>query len=190
MYLIVGLGNPGKKYNMTRHNVGFMAMDLISHKLNINVEKLKFQGLIGETKVNNEKVVLLKPQTFMNSSGNSVYEAVNFYKISPQNVIVIYDDMDLPVGSVRIRKQGSSGGHNGIKSIIYQLQTEQFIRIRIGIGKPENKDEKKVIDHVLTEFYKSEQEDIFKALEITRDAVIEIINENIDSAMNKYNTKA
>ncbi len=183
---MAGLGNPGKKYERTRHNVGFMVIEMLSQKWNVPVDRLKFQALIGETKIGEEKVLLVKPQTFMNLSGNSIYEIVRFYKIEPDHVIVIYDDLDLPVGTVRIRKQGGTGGHNGMKSIIYQLQTEEFPRIRIGIDKPEGDE---VIDYVLHDFLKSEQEPIFEALQKAALAVECMIRENVDMAMNKYNVK-
>jgi PTH1 family peptidyl-tRNA hydrolase len=186
MRAIVGLGNPGEKYEHTRHNVGFDVISIIAAKLNAPIKKLKFQGVIGETQLGGDKLVLIKPQTFMNLSGNSIYEIVRFYKIEPDHVIVIYDDLDLPVGTVRIRKQGGTGGHNGMKSIIYQLQTEEFPRIRIGIDKPEGDE---VIDYVLHDFLKSEQEPIFEALQKAALAVECMIRENVDMAMNKYNVK-
>ena len=139
MYLIVGLGNPEEEYSKTRHNMGFNAINKIAEKYNIEVKQRKFQALYGSGIIENEKVILLKPQTYMNLSGNSVKEAIDFYKIDINHLIVIYDDMDIEPGKIKIRKKGSAGGHNGMKSIIQQLGTENFSRIRIGIGRPIHK---------------------------------------------------
>ena len=134
MYVIVGLGNPGKKYENTRHNMGFLAVDVLAEKYDIKVNKIKFKSLVGEGRIAGEKVVLAKPQTYMNLSGEAVREIVDFYKIEPQQLIVIYDDIDIDTGAIRIRKKGSAGTHNGMRNILYQIRTEDFPRIRVGIG--------------------------------------------------------
>ena len=185
MYLIAGLGNPGKQYFATRHNIGFSAIDYISQKHNIDVSKIKFKGLRGEGKIESEKVLLLKPSTFMNLSGESIGEAASFYKIPPENIIVIHDDISLPVGTLRIRTKGSAGGHNGLKSIIAHLNSEAFPRMKIGVGAPEP--EKDLADYVLGKISKAEQETLFKILERVCDAVSEFIRVSPTSAMSKYN---
>ena len=136
MYLIVGLGNPEGEYSNTRHNMGFDAMNHLSQKLNITVTKEKFKALYGDGMINNEKVILLKPQTYMNLSGEAIIKFKEFYKIPVENIIVIYDDIDVDVGKIKIRKKGGPGTHNGMKSVVEELQTEDFPRIRVGIGKP------------------------------------------------------
>jgi len=185
MYLIVGLGNPGKEYEYTRHNVGFMVLDLLSQKLNTHIKKAKFKGLIGETNLKGEKLLLLKPQTYMNLSGQSVLDAVSFYKIPIENIIVIYDDMDLPVGRLRIRPEGSSGGHKGMESIIYQLSSDAFPRIRVGIGRPDG--EKDTISHVLGRFHGEEEDKIKAVLNAACEAALTIIESGVNEAMNKFN---
>ena len=134
MYLIVGLGNPENEYANTRHNMGFDAINHLSRKLNINVNKEKFKGIYGDTILNGEKVILLKPQTYMNLSGESIIQFKQFYKIPPENIIVIYDDIDVDVGKIKIRKKGGPGSHNGMKSVVKELKSEDFPRIRVGIG--------------------------------------------------------
>lgn len=186
MILVAGLGNPGKEYAATRHNVGFMIVDLLAEELGVKVEKIKFKSLIGEGFVGNEKVILVKPQTYMNLSGEAVLDIAGFYKIPPERVIVIVDDMDLPVGRVRLRTKGGSGGHNGLKSIIYQLQTEEFPRLRIGIGKPAP--ERQTVGYVLGKFSDEEKEIMLEALKKSVRAVIEIIESGAERAMNKVNT--
>lgn len=185
MYLIAGLGNPGKQYFATRHNIGFSAIDYISQKHNIDVSKIKFKGLIGEGKIASEKVLLLKPSTFMNLSGESIGEAASFYKIPPENIIILHDDISLPVGTLRIRRKGSAGGHNGLKSIIAHLNSENFPRMKIGVGSPEP--ERDLANYVLGKISKTEQEALFSVLERVCDAVYEYIKSGPDSAMNKYN---
>ena len=137
MFLIVGLGNPGREYNNTRHNIGFDAIDVIADKYNIEVSRIKFKGVYGEGIVNGEKVILLKPTTYMNLSGESVREVMDFYKLSEEDILIIYDDVSLDVGRIRIREKGSAGGHNGIKSIIANIGTDVFSRIKVGVGKPQ-----------------------------------------------------
>lgn len=136
MFLIVGLGNPGREYENTRHNIGFAAIDIIAEKYNIDVNRTKFKGEYGEGFINGNKVILLKPYTFMNLSGESVREAIDFYKLTEEEVLIIYDDISLEVGRLRIREKGSAGGHNGIKSIINHIGTDVFTRIKIGVGAP------------------------------------------------------
>jgi len=186
MKVVIGLGNPGKKYEKTRHNIGFIAVDNLRKKLNVSDEREKFQALVSEKNIDGEKVIFLKPQTFMNLSGNSVMEIVNFYKLDPKkDIIVIYDDMDLSFGDIRIREKGSSGGHNGIKSIISHIG-EEFIRIKCGIGAKE----KDAVEHVLGEFNQTEQKDLDEILEKINNCVIEMLSvQNLDRIMQKYNKK-
>ncbi|SEF79580.1 peptidyl-tRNA hydrolase [Caloramator fervidus] len=184
MFLVVGLGNPGREYEKTRHNVGFEVIDRLAEKLGIEVNRIKFKGLVGEASVNGKKVVLLKPTTFMNLSGESLIEAVSFYKVNLENVIVIYDDVDINVGRLRIRGSGSDGGHNGMKNIIYHLKDNKFPRVRIGIGKPKGD----MVSHVLGRFSQEEEALIKKVVDIAVEAVLEIINNSLQSAMNKYNS--
>ena len=186
MKVVIGLGNPGKKYEKTRHNIGFIAVDNLRKKMNISDEREKFQALVSEKNIDGEKVIFLKPQTFMNLSGNSVIEIVNFYKLDPKkDIIVIYDDMDLSFGNIRIREKGSSGGHNGIKSIISHIG-EEFIRIKCGIGAKE----KDAVEHVLGEFNQTEQKDLDEILEKINNCVIEMLSvQNLDRIMQKYNKK-
>ena len=183
MKLIVGLGNPGKKYEHTRHNMGFDVVDLFSKLAQIDIDKDAFKGLVGRGKVFDEDVYLLKPQTFMNLSGESVREIVSYFKIPKEDIIVIYDDLDLEPGKIRLRLSGSSGGHRGIQNIIEQLGTEYIKRIRIGIGKPTYD----TIDYVLGKPLKEEQVLIDEAIKKAVDALKEILKNNFDSAMNKFN---
>ncbi len=183
MYLIVGLGNPGKQYEHTRHNVGFDCIDFISSRYNIPVNRTKFKGMYGEGFVENEKVILLKPLTYMNLSGESVKEIMDFYKINSENIIVIYDDVSLDVGRIRIRNKGSAGGHNGIKNIIYNLNTDVFPRIKVGVGQPTEE----LVSFVLGKFSKDERENLNKIIQISSDAVEAIVKDGINEAMNRYN---
>ena len=184
MYLVAGLGNPGKEYEGTRHNVGFEAIDYLCEKLNFEVNKIKFKGKIGEKSINGEKVIFLKPSTYMNLSGDSVREAAFFYKISPQNIIIVYDDVAIEVGRIRIRESGSDGGHNGMKSIIYQIGSDTFPRVRIGIGEPKGD----IVNHVLGGFRTEEKKPIMETIVAAGDAVLLIIENGIQSSMNKYNS--
>lgn len=188
MYIIVGLGNPGKQYEATRHNVGFIAVDEIAKRLNIRMDKLKFKSIIGEGRVGMEKVVLVKPQTFMNLSGQAVVELMNFYKVPRQNLIVLYDDIDIEVGKLRIRHKGSGGTHNGMRNIIYLLGYDDFPRFRIGVSKPKNPNYD-LADYVLGKFDKSEVNDMIKSIELSAEAVIYAVETTVDKAMNKYNGK-
>lgn len=159
MFLVVGLGNPGAEYAATRHNVGFMAADELHRRYNFSPFRAKFDGLIAEGQIAGEKVYLLKPQTYMNLSGNSVVKAAKFYKILPQNVIVIHDDMDLPTDKIKAKIGGGAGGHNGLKSIDSCI-TSNYNRIRIGVGHPQNKNGEEVINYVLSGFSKADKENI------------------------------
>lgn len=185
MYLIVGLGNPEIEYANTRHNMGFDAINHLSRKLNINVNKEKFKGIYGDTILNGEKVILLKPQTYMNLSGESIIQFKQFYKIPPENIIVIYDDIDVDVGKIKIRKKGGPGSHNGMKSVVEKLQTENFPRIRVGIGKPILKE--MMIGYVLEKLNGEEKEILNESTKIAANAVYDIITCGMDKAMNKYN---
>lgn len=183
MFLIVGLGNPGTEYKHTRHNVGFDIIDLMSEKYNISVNRIKFKGTCGEGSIAGEKVLLLKPSTYMNLSGESVSEAASFYKIPKENIIVIYDDISLEVGRMRIRPQGSAGGHNGIKNIILHLGSDVFPRVKVGVGQPKDN----LVSHVLSRFSKEDREDLEKLFPHCIGAVEAIIKDGVTEAMNKYN---
>ncbi|MDR5588119.1 MULTISPECIES: aminoacyl-tRNA hydrolase [Clostridium] len=183
MFLIVGLGNPGSKYDNTRHNIGFEVIDNISNEYNIDINRQKFKGVYGEGFIANNKVILLKPTTYMNLSGDSVREVANFYKISNENIIVIYDDISLDIGRLRIREKGSAGGHNGIKSIIANLSTDVFPRIKVGVGQPNIN----LVDYVLGKFSKEEKEVLKESIEAATNSVEEIIKQDVNSAMNKFN---
>ncbi|MGE5628189.1 MAG: aminoacyl-tRNA hydrolase [Solirubrobacterales bacterium] len=184
MYLIAGLGNPGKQYEHTRHNVGFDTIDIISREYNIPLNREKFKGIYGEGTIADDKVILLKPKTFMNLSGESISEVSNFYKIESENIIVIYDDISLHTGRMRIRPQGSAGGHNGIKSIISCLSTEKFPRIKIGVGHPEYD----LIPFVLGRFSKEDRALVEEVMKAAALSVEEIIKNGVPEAMNKYNS--
>lgn len=184
MHLIVGLGNPGKEYEKTRHNIGFDAIDYISSKYNIEVNRKKFKGVYGDGRISNEKVILLKPTTYMNLSGDSVREVADFYKISNDNIIILYDDISLDAGRLRIREKGSAGGHNGIKSIIANLGTDVFPRVKIGVGQPVHGE---LVGHVLGKFSNEDREKIEKTFEPTSKAIEVMIKESVSEAMNKFN---
>lgn len=185
MYLIVGLGNPGKEYEKTRHNMGFMTIDKLSQKMNVELQKEDFKGIYGKTIFNNEKVILLKPLTYMNLSGESIIEIVNFYKIPLENIIVIYDDIDIEIGKFKIRKKGSSGTHNGMKSVIQNLGSTEFARIRVGIGKPQSNED--LANFVLKKISEDEERLFIETVDRVAEAIITIITDGIDIAMNKYN---
>lgn len=188
MYLIAGLGNPGREYVGTRHNVGFEVADAICSKFDINLNKEKFRAVFGDGRIAGEKVIIAKPQTYMNLSGEAIREIADWYKIEPDNIIIIYDDISLPVGKIRIREKGSAGGHNGIKNIIYQLQTDVFPRIKIGVGAPEHPDFD-MKDYVLGHFSKEETEILTESAIRAVFAAQEIIKADAKSAMNKFNGK-
>ena len=186
-FLIVGLGNPGKKYEMTRHNAGFLAMDLMAIEEGVNIKKLKHHSLVADVKINGKRCLLMKPQTMMNNSGEAVIDAMKYYNISPENVIIIYDDISLDVGQTRIRRKGSAGGHNGIKSIISHIKSEDFPRVKIGVGKKPSP-EYDLVNWVLGRFPKELEPDLKSALENTTKAVRLIVDGDIDKAMNLYNS--
>lgn len=183
MYLIVGLGNPGQEYKATRHNIGFDVIDIISSKYNIELNRKKFKGIYGEGRIKDEKVILLKPTTYMNLSGESIREIVDFYKISPENIIVAYDDISLHIGRLRVRAQGSAGGHNGIKSIISSIGTDSFPRVKVGVGGPKDN----LVSHVLGKFSNEERKVVDETLDMAAATVICILTEGVNSAMNKFN---
>lgn len=185
MYLIIGLGNPEEEYSKTRHNMGFNTINKIAEQQKIEVNKNKFQGLYETTIIEGEKVVLVKPQTYMNASGNCVKEFINFYKAEKEKTIVIYDDMDIKPGKIKIRKQGGPGGHNGMKSIIQMIGTEEFPRIRIGIGRPRHNGDE--INYVIGCIPEEEIPKLNDGVEKAKEAIIEILKNGIDSAMNKFN---
>lgn len=186
-YLIVGLGNPGKQYESTRHNAGFICLDMLAEKYGVKVNRLKFKALMGEARIGSSRCLLLKPQTFMNLSGEAVRDAVEFYKIPPERIVVIFDDISLPPGKLRIRRKGSAGTHNGMKNIIYHLKTDQIPRIKIGVGERPNP-EYDLADWVLSRFTKKEAEEIKKAAENSIGAVEIMVKGNIDKAMSDYNS--
>lgn len=185
MYIIAGLGNPGKKYKASKHNVGFDVINLLAEKHAIKMGRAKFKGNVGTGKISGQSVLLLKPSTYMNLSGMSVFDAVEYYRLPYQNLLVIYDDVDLEIGTIRLRKGGSAGTHNGMRSIIYQLQTEEFPRLRLGIGPPtEGKD---LAYYVLDDFNKEQRTVIDNTIEKAVLAVETILAEGLDRAMNKFN---
>lgn len=188
MYIIAGLGNPSKEYKNTRHNIGFDVIDVIADKNKIDVSTIKHKALIGKGMIGSEKVILVKPQTYMNLSGESLIDVCQYYKIDVESeLIVIYDDIALDVGAIRVRKNGSAGGHNGMKSIIQHLSTENFMRIRMGVGeKPKGYD---LADYVLGHFTGQERELMDKGAIDAFNAVEIILSEGIDKAMNMYNRK-
>ena len=182
-FLIVGLGNPDKKYVNTRHNVGFEMIDVLASYASIKVNKVKCKALIGEGRIGGSPVILAKPQTYMNLSGESVMELCNYFKIPSENIIVMYDDISLEVGKIRIRQKGSAGGHNGMKNIIYHLQNDEFPRVRFGIGAPLGD----LADYVLSNFSKDETKVLIESAKSVPDIIEYIIKGDILKAMNKYN---
>lgn len=185
MKVIVGLGNPGKNYDMTRHNVGFMVIDKIAEAYDIRVDRLKFKALVGEGRIQREKVLLMKPQTYMNLSGESVQELLSFYKVKKEDLIVIFDDISLKLGSTRIRLKGSAGGHNGIKSLIAHLGSDEFQRIKVGIGeKPDGWD---LTDYVLSRFTKDEKNALKKGIDRAQLALELMLKDGPQAAMNQTN---
>lgn len=186
MYIVAGLGNPGKEYVGTRHNMGYEAIDAAAAKYDVKINREKFKGLYGEGRISGEKVLFIKPLTFMNLSGECIREFAEFFKIPNENIIIIYDDISLPTGKMRIRPKGSAGGHNGIKSIIYQLKTEVFPRIKIGVGAPENSGYD-LADYVLGHFSKSEVETLIPVAVKAAEALEKIISKGCSAAMAEYN---
>lgn len=185
MYLIVGLGNPEQDYSKTRHNMGFNTVNKLAKEYEIDINKSKFKGLYGTGTIEGEKVIILKPQTFMNLSGESIRETIDFYKINIEDIIVVYDDIDVEPGTIKIRKKGGPGSHNGMKSVVEHLNTEEFSRIRVGIGTPKYKSD--MINYVLGSIPEDEAELLDKGTTLAKDAIIEIIKNGIDIAMNKFN---
>jgi PTH1 family peptidyl-tRNA hydrolase len=185
MKLIIGLGNPGRQYAQTRHNVGFIAVDELAHRHKVELDKEKFNGLFGTGVINGEKVMLLKPLTYMNLSGEAVRPIMDYYSIEVEDIVVIYDDLDLPVGKIRLRTKGSAGGQNGMKSIIQHIGTQEFKRIRIGIDRPRNG--MKISDYVLGRFTPEEVNDVVSAIKNTTDACEDWLKQSFIDVMNKYN---
>lgn len=188
MYIIAGLGNPGRKYENTRHNIGYQVIDELADKHQIKIQELKFKGIMGKGMINGHKVILIKPLTYMNLSGECIGEAVNFFKIDETSeLIVVADDISLETGQVRMRKKGSAGGHNGLKNIIAHLGHEEFMRIKMGVGeKPSGYD---LADYVLGHFSKEENKILSESRKNAVLALETIMDEGIDKAMNLYNTK-
>ena len=187
-WLIVGLGNPGREYEKTRHNAGFRAIDLLADKLGCKIDKLKFQGLYGQVNYQGRKLMLLKPQTFMNLSGRSVLQLSAYFNIPPARIIVMFDDISLAPGRLRVRADGSAGGHNGIKSIIQEVGSQAFPRVKIGVGAKPNP-EFDLADWVLSTFSASEEKALKNALEWAGEAALTIIESGVPEAANRYNGK-
>lgn len=186
-YLIAGLGNPGSAYENTRHNVGFRAAERAAERLGSKIGRKKFRSLCAEAVYSDEKLLIIKPQTFMNASGEAVREAKEFYKIGLERIIVVYDELDLALGNIRVNRGGGSAGHNGIRSIIASLGSGEFCRVRIGIGKPRG--EKEAKDHVLSVFAADERDAAAEMVETAVEAMFEIISRGVDSAMNRFNSR-
>lgn len=187
-WIVAFLGNPGLKYNGTRHNAGFMAADAMEKKLGVSINKMRFKALTQTVDIGGKKVLLMKPQTFMNLSGDAIVQAANFYKVPPERVIVVSDETALPIGKLRIRRGGSAGGHNGLKSVIARLGTDQFPRIRLGVGDKPHPDYD-MADWVLAAFKGQDAADMEAVAEKAADAVACYITEGADKAMNKFNTR-
>lgn len=186
-YLIVGLGNPGRQYELTRHNAGFLFADLLADQNSTNINKIQFKAVTASVDVGGHKCLLIKPQTFMNNSGEAVKQAAAFYKIPPERIIVVFDDISLPCGKLRIRRKGSAGGHNGIKSIIYHLNSDNFPRIKLGVGEKPHPDYD-LADWVLSNFKKDEIPALREAAEKACDAVELIVKGDTDKAMSNFNS--
>lgn len=186
-YMLVGLGNPGTKYENTRHNAGFICLDVVAEKYGVKINKLKFKSLMGEGRIEGKRCLFLKPQTFMNLSGEAVRDAASFYKIPTEKILVIFDDISLDPGKLRIRRKGSDGGHNGMKNIIYHLNSNEFPRIKVGVGAKPNP-EYDLADWVLSRFSQSEAKEMKKAAENVVGAVEIMVTGDIDKAMSRYNS--
>ena len=187
MIVIAGLGNPGSKYSETRHNVGFDVIDRLAHENNIKVNRLRFKALTGEGFIGTEKVLLVKPSTYMNNSGESIREIMDFYKLEPEKLLVVVDDIDIEFATIKLKKKGSAGSHNGLKSIIYHLQTDNFPRLKVGIGKkPPYYD---LADFVLSKFSTDERKLVDQAIRNASEAVQEFVRSGIDKAMNEFNSR-
>jgi len=185
-FIIAGLGNPGKEYEYSRHNAGFLCLDILCNKYGIKTDRVKYRSLTCTAVIEGHSCLVMRPQTYMNSSGEAIKEAADFYKIPPEKIIVIYDDISLPTGTLRIRKKGSAGGHNGIKSIIWQLNTDVFPRLKLGVGDRKDKDDD-LKDHVLGRFSKSDIDTLKKTMEKAVDALKYILDGDTDGAMSRYN---
>ena len=185
-WLIVGLGNPGREYEITRHNAGFRALDVLAEKLGCKVDKLKYQGLYGQANYKGMKVLLLKPQTYMNLSGRSVLQLSAFFRVPPKNIIVMFDDISLDPGRLRVRADGSAGGHNGIKSIIQEVGSQDFPRVKIGVGAKPHPDYD-LADWVLSHFTAQEEKALQPALERAADAALAVIDHGVPEAANRFN---
>ncbi len=186
-FVIAGLGNPGKEYENTRHNMGFKAVDALASELGISISRAKFSALIGQGKLGTKKIILIKPQTYMNRSGIAVRQAAMYYDVPSTNVIVIYDDIDIPVSAIRVRKSGGAGTHNGMKSVIEQLGVKDFPRIRIGVGAPSTDED--LVDRVIGKVPKAEQELLARSAEDAAKAAIDIVKLGIEIAMNRHNRR-
>lgn len=187
MFVIVGLGNPGSKYELTRHNIGFLTIDRLAKREGVRVDKIKFKSLIGEMNINGEKIILVKPQTFMNLSGEAVREVMNFYKVDLENLLVVVDDIDITPFTIRLKKSGSAGSHNGMKSIIYNLNDDKFPRLKVGVGNNERKID--LANYVLSGFEKKDQEKLENIIDTSCDAILDFIKNGADYVMNNYNNK-
>ena len=186
-YLIVGLGNPGRQYEGTRHNAGFLALDRLAEQLHVRIDRLKYKALTADTSIGGKRVLLIKPQTFMNLSGQSVQEAMNFYKIPPEKAIILFDDISLPPGRLRIRKKGSDGGHNGMKNIIYLSGKDTFPRVKLGVGAKPHPDYN-LADWVLSHFTEAEYKALTEAADKACEAVRLMVEGKTDQAMNQFNS--
>ncbi len=186
MKIIVGLGNPGEEYKNTRHNIGFIFLDYFANKFGISIDKKKFNGLYNEVTINNKKIILLKPLSYMNLSGEVVKKYIDYYKIPVENMLIINDDLDLEIGKIRLRRNGSSGGHNGLKNIMLNLNTDEFKRLKVGISNNKLINTK---DYVLGNFSKDELEIIDNLKEVVSNIISDFIEMDFDSLMNKYNKK-
>lgn len=188
MKLIVGLGNPGSEYEATRHNVGFMVIDELASQAGISLSSKKFDAAYGQGSVEGVKAALLKPQTYMNLSGDSVAPAARFFKVEPQDLVVVHDELDLPLGRLQVKLGGGTGGHNGLRSIVARLGSGDFVRIRVGIGKP-NAGRSRVVGHVLSPFSRDEQETVEEAVKRAAEAVQVVVARGVQKAMNEFNKR-
>ena len=190
MKIVVGLGNPGLKYEFTRHNIGFRVVDSLAQDIEVEFKKVKsYYSLISRGMINNHKVMLVKPQTFMNLSGKAVSKAVSYYKIPIQDLLIVYDDLNLELGQIRIRKKGSAGGHKGIESIMQYLHSEEIPRLRIGIGSPLVNFNFDYVSYVLSNFNNEEKDKIGEVIQLSTDAIKTVIEDGFEKAMRKYNRK-
>ena len=183
-FIIAGLGNPGKEYEYSRHNAGFLCLDILSNKEGFKTDRMKFKSLVADTVINGHRCLVMRPQTFMNNSGEAIREAAQFYKIPPEKCIVIFDDIDIPMGALRIRRKGSAGSHNGVKSIVYHLNSDNFPRIKIGVGSKPHPDYD-LKDFVLGSFSKHEKDVLTDTMSTACDAIKYILDGDIDKAMQK-----